>query len=78
MTIYNYRLISTEDSSAKYGNCEVCHKPASEMFAQSETRYFKFEHDGVIHEGQTYNKCRATVFGHQDCVISTRRDHNES
>lgn len=49
MEEYRYRLISTNDSSAKYGNCEVCKKPASEIFHQIEARKYS--------GGWTYAEC---------------------
>jgi hypothetical protein len=64
MSEYKYQLISTRDSSAKYGNCEVCKSPASEVFHQIESRRFK--------NGWTYAECH-NIFGHESCLRSKRR-----
>jgi hypothetical protein len=66
---YRYRLTSTGDSSAKYGNCEVCNKYASEMFRQSEER--AYDDDGQV--GWTQHGCR-NLFGHKECLLAQRRD----
>lgn len=41
---YTYKLISTGGSSVKYGDCEVCKHPATEMFHQTEELIY--ERDG--------------------------------
>ena len=66
---YNYRIKSTENNSSKFGDCEICKKSCSEIFIQSETRCFKFE--GKIHE--TYSKTNSHTFGHEICLINSRR-----
>jgi hypothetical protein len=69
---YKYTLSSTGESSKKYGKCEVCGEHVSEVFLQSETKHYKFEHDGQIYEGWTHNKCNS-YFGHKECLLSKRR-----
>jgi hypothetical protein len=69
--MYHYRLKSTGHSSAtRYGNCEVCHKPAPEVFIQAEMRDYQ-RHDKTI--SQTYADCRPHTFGHEDCLRSIQR-----
>ena len=61
---YKYAINSTGGSSAKYGNCEVCGKHASEVFLQIEERKYS--------EGYTHFKCNS-YFGHRECLESKRR-----
>ena len=65
-----YRLVSTGDNSAKYGLCEVCHQHASEVFMQTESRWF----DGPHGYGWTYHRCRVTTFGHETCLEQLQRN----
>lgn len=62
--IYRYRVIPTGDSSAKYGNCEVCHKPVSDVVHQVEERQFEL--------GWTQYQC-SNLFGHESCLRSRQR-----
>jgi hypothetical protein len=64
-----YRLETTGDNSAKYGLCEVCHQHVSEVFMQTESRWF----DGQHGCGWTYHRCRVTVFGHKTCLERLQR-----
>ena len=65
---YRYRCKSTGKSSDKYGNCEVCHKPCSDVYYQTEERKF-----GEANEDfWTHNKC-FDYFGHEECLINRRR-----
>ena len=61
---YKYKLISREESSAKYGPCEICGKHVSEVFHQIESR--KYE------DGYTYAGCK-DYFGHKKCLESKQR-----
>lgn len=62
---YRYRLITTGDSSAKYGPCEVCGKVATEVFHQTEDREYE--------PGQfTGHECKS-LFGHRECLMGARR-----
>jgi hypothetical protein len=69
---YRYRLTNTKESSRKYGVCEVCKEYASEVFLQSEERYYRFEEGGKVHEGWTKNNCNS-YFGHEECLKNKRR-----
>lgn len=60
---YKYRLTTTGDNSAKYGNCEICGKPASEVYQQVKQK--KFMLDGIEH--WTYE---SNTFGHKSCLES--------
>ena len=66
--IYTYKLISTGGSSVKYGDCEVCKHPATEMFHQTEELIY--ERDGAQHT--TRHNC-TDLFGHESCLVSRRR-----
>jgi len=57
---YTYRLTSMDESSAKYGLCEVCGKHCSEVWYQAEMR------------SGSYYGCRS-FFGCKDCLIAQRR-----
>jgi hypothetical protein len=70
--VFRYELSSTNESSSKLGNCEVCGKHATEVYMQSEERHYKFEHNGVKYEGWTKNGCN-DYFGHEQCLRSKRR-----
>ena len=58
---YEYELLSTKDSSSKYGQCEICKQFASEVFHQIESL-----------NGSFY-KC-FDYFGHKECLIKKRRN----
>jgi len=67
---YVYRLTPTGANSAKYGPCEVCGKPATEVVHQVEARYFRDSETGEIR--QTGAGC-SDMFGHRECLESRRR-----
>ena len=67
---YRYRITSTGGNSIKYGNCEICGKPATEIFHQVEERSYKNSFEEVIHF--TQNKC-TNYFGHKECLESKQR-----
>lgn len=60
---YRYTLVSTKHSSSRFGNCEVCHLPASEVYHQTEER--------------EYNPNRWThvldIYGHRECLEKIRK-----
>jgi hypothetical protein len=68
--MYRYRLGSTGTGS-KYGNCEVCDKPVSEVFQQSEEK--SYQHP-VIGEGWAHV---GNTFGHEECLIAIRKEGNQ-
>lgn len=70
--MYRYKLVSTGDSSARYGNCDVCGKHVTEVFIQREERRYRFEHNGKIYEGWTGEGCHY-LFGHKECLIAKRK-----
>lgn len=56
-----YRLTSTRNNSSKYGNCEICNKPVSEVYQQVKQKRFFFESkEHWTHESNT--------FGHKSCL----------
>lgn len=61
---YRYTLKSTGSSSAKLGNCEVCAKTVIEVYHQVEEKQYT--------RGWTRHEC-SDLFGHEECLISTRR-----
>lgn len=63
-----YRLKSTDESSRKFGPCEVCGQHCTEVFYQVESELF--DDDGVTRE--TYHNCR-NLFGHRTCLEGARR-----
>lgn len=70
--MYRYNLISINESSQKYGNCEVCGQHTTEIFLQNEERYYTFNYRGIMYKGWTKNKCK-DYFGHKKCLLSKRR-----
>ena len=71
MPKYHYTMISTKDSSAKYGPCEICKKHCSEVFHQIEER----EIEAAEEPGKTvltHAGCWS-YFGHENCLIGKRR-----
>lgn len=68
--MYKYKISSTSSNSTKYGNCEICGKPATEVFHQIEEREF---FDPITNtESYTHNKC-TSYFGHKECLESKQR-----
>lgn len=77
---YKYVLASSGYSSARYGNCEICGKHCSQVFIQREARWINYD-DAARRAlktddagGWTYYKCVPTMFGHEACLVSSRRD----
>jgi hypothetical protein len=68
--LYRYRLISTGCSSARYGNCEICGEHCAEIFHQVEERQYK---PGRF----TRHQC-SDLWGHKECLKSSRRKNNEN
>jgi len=66
--MYLYRLTNTNESSQKYGECEVCGKHVSEVFSQQEERSYQFEG----RERWTQHKCHC-LFGHKECLLCQRK-----
>ena len=69
---FRYEISSTNESSDKYGKCDVCGKHASEVFHQMEEQYYRIEHDGKVYEGWTKHECH-DHFGHEQCLLAQRR-----
>ena len=69
MKKYRYSLTSIDESSQKYGNCDICGEYVSDVFYQKEERHYKFKQ----YEGWTKNKCH-NYFGHKDCLISKQNN----
>jgi RNA polymerase-binding transcription factor DksA len=67
---YRYVLKSTNDSSMKYGVCEVCGQHVSEVFHQIEERHYTI--DSLNYEGWTQHDCNS-YFGHEECLKSKQR-----
>lgn len=62
-----FRLTNLEDSSAKYGDCEICKKHCSEIYLQTKLEFYDFPEDDA--SGWSY---AGQGFGHKDCLISLR------
>jgi hypothetical protein len=69
---YRYRLSSTGGSSHQYGNCMVCGKHCTEAFIQTEQRHYTVDHNDIHIDSYTEHDCK-TLFGHENCLKSTRR-----
>ena len=66
---HHYTLKSTNKSSVKYGNCEICHKPVSEVFYQKEEKEY-VKPNGDI--GLTQESCNS-MYGCKECLIKIRK-----
>lgn len=55
-----YRLATTEESSAKFGPCEVCGKWASEVHIQSHL--------------DAHGCYRSDGFGHRECLVGLHKE----
>ncbi|AVX21620.1 hypothetical protein SAMN02745885_01631 [Carboxydocella sporoproducens DSM 16521] len=66
---FRYRIKSLGASSIKFGPCEVCGKPATEVFLQIEQRKYQ-KPSGEI--SYTQHGCR-DMFGHYECLLRMRR-----
>lgn len=66
--MYRYKLTNTQESSKKYGVCEVCGKHVSEVYHQIEERQYSIN-DEI---GWTQHKCN-NLFGHKECLEKSRR-----
>lgn len=62
-TNYRYTLKSTGQSSTRFGNCEVCHLPASEVYHQTEEREYKTNHWTPVLD----------LYGHKECLEKIRK-----
>lgn len=69
--MYRYTLTSCA-SSAQYGNCDVCHEPAADVYSQTEERYYAFTCRGKFHAGWTPHHC-SRLFGHKACLVSQQK-----
>ena len=69
---YRYRIKSLGNSSAKFGNCEICNQHVSDTHYQVEERYYEFNSQDVSRQGWTSNKCH-NMFGHKECLEKRRR-----
>lgn len=74
--MYRYNLKSTGASSAKYGNCEVCDKHASEVFYQTEERTYELPTFPANYSGWTGHGC-FSYYGHEECLKSQQRNELE-
>ena len=70
--MYRYDLTSTEESSNKYGNCDICGKHATEVFYQREEKEY-INPITKLPSTTKYN-CR-NYFGHKECLESKQRNH---
>jgi len=69
--MYRYNLTSTEESSNKYGNCEICGKHVTEVFHQTEERQY---YNPITHQTSwTQHECH-NLFGHKECLKSKQRN----
>ena len=62
---HKYKLTNMGESSVKYGPCEICGKPVSEVWHQSEERETA---QGVLTTEGCHN-----LFGHRGCLAAARK-----
>jgi hypothetical protein len=74
---FTYRLRNTGHSSARFGPCEVCGKPVSEVFIQTEFQAMQVDERDEAHlrraveRGEGFhNGC---TFGHEACLESIQK-----
>lgn len=80
LTEYRYHLKGTGSSSARFGDCECCGKPVSDVWSQTEEASFPLDEIDIADPryadpsgiGWTQHGC-TTLFGHRECLISARR-----
>jgi hypothetical protein len=65
---YRYRITSTDASSSRYGNCEVCGNHVTEVHYQVEERYYIQGSES----GWTRYKCHS-LFGHKECLLNSQK-----
>lgn len=64
---YRYRLSNTGSGSYRYGPCEICGKPASEIHIQIEEQM-------IIHSDGSWSWTHSrTLFGHRECLLKIQR-----
>ena len=63
---HKYKSTNMGESSAIYGLCEICGKPVSEVWHQSEERETE---RGIMTTKDCHN-----LFGHMDCLIAARTE----
>lgn len=65
-SVYIYRLTDAEDSSRRYGRCEICGKYVSDVHLQTEFTQ--------IVEGElNYWEQGDTTWGHENCLVEKRK-----
>ena len=69
--MYRYRICDTHGSSERYGNCEVCGKPARNVYYQVEERAYFNKRKGKICWSR--QGCHL-LFGHRQCLLAQRKD----
>jgi len=69
---YRYQLHNTGESSAKYGDCEICGRHASEVWFQTEERTYA-PLPGETGPFWTHEGC-VDLFGHKKCLLSKQRN----
>lgn len=86
MAEYRYRIKSTNDSSSKFGPCEVCGHHATEVFLQVEEQAYQLDAldlevlgahatpEERAGKAWTQYECKR-YFGHEACLLSVRRDN---
>lgn len=63
--MFRYKIKSTGNNSKKYGNCEVCNQPCSEVFIQLKQKSYQMDfRTGWTEVG--------SLFGHKECLERVR------
>lgn len=69
--MYKYNLTSTNESSHKYGNCDICGKHTTEVFYQTEEK----EYFNPVAQQLSFTQHRCyNFFGHKECLKSKQRN----
>jgi len=69
--MYKYNLTSTNESSHKYGNCDICGNYVTEVFRQTEER--EYLNPVTKQMSLTKNNCY-DYFGHEECLKNKQRN----
>lgn len=74
--LYRYATRQLNATSAKYGQCEVCKEPVSDVFHQLEQRRYLVVKPARVRAGWTGHECN-NLFGHEHCLVSRRKPNHK-
>ena len=82
--LLRYKLVKTNHNSARYGNCEVCGKPVSQVYHQITEEFYRRSEDSTAALVQVQNvKVNlhwgivqiSNLFGHKECLESIQKKY---